>query len=68
MKFAYLLPYASYHEARTNWRPLLYAKHFRFVACGARGARASAGRGGVVARRARVKLLGKSREGSPRSR
>ena len=23
---AYVLPYASYHEARSNWRPLLFAK------------------------------------------
>lgn len=24
----YLLPYASYHESRTNWRPLFFAKYF----------------------------------------
>lgn len=26
IKLRYLLPYASYHEARTNWRPLMFAK------------------------------------------
>lgn len=30
-KLRYVLPYASYHEARTNWRPLLFAKHVSFV-------------------------------------
>ena len=41
---AYVLPYASYHEARANWRPLLYAKHRDAV-------RASRGRGRADARR-----------------
>jgi len=31
-KLAYLLPYASYHESRQNWRPLFYAKFFSLVA------------------------------------
>mmetsp|Transcript_96030 Transcript_96030/g.176474 ORF Transcript_96030/g.176474 Transcript_96030/m.176474 type:complete len:364 (-) Transcript_96030:3-1094(-) len=26
--FSYFLPYASYHEPRTNWRPLFFAKYF----------------------------------------
>ena len=30
-KLRYVLPYASYHEARTNWRPLLFAKHIAFA-------------------------------------
>ena len=30
-KLTYILPYASYHEARTNWRPLLFAKHVAFT-------------------------------------
>ena len=30
-KLAYLLPYAAYHEARQNWRPLLFAKFFAEV-------------------------------------
>lgn len=25
---AYLLPYATYHESRANWRPLFFAKYF----------------------------------------
>jgi len=28
----YLLPYASYHEARSNWRPLFFAKYFSAAA------------------------------------
>ena len=32
VKLAYLLPYASYHESRQNWRPLLFAKFFPLVA------------------------------------
>ncbi len=31
-KLSYLLPYASYHESRQNWRPLLFAKFFAVVA------------------------------------
>ena len=31
-KFAYLLPYAGYHESRQNWRPLFFAKFFGIVA------------------------------------
>lgn len=27
----YVLSYGSYHEARSNWRPLFFAKHARFV-------------------------------------
>ena len=27
-KLAYVLPYAAYHEARQNWRPLFFAKFF----------------------------------------
>jgi hypothetical protein len=26
VKLRYLLPYASYHEARTNWRPMMFAR------------------------------------------
>lgn len=29
--YPYFLPYASYHEARTNWRPPFFAKFFRLV-------------------------------------
>ena len=32
VKLAYVLPYASYHEARSNWRPLFFAKFFPIVA------------------------------------
>ena len=32
VKLAYLLPYATYHESRQNWRPLLFAKFFALVA------------------------------------
>ena len=35
---AYVLPYASYHEARANWRPLLYAKHRDAVSASAAAA------------------------------
>lgn len=28
----YILPYAAYHEARVNWRPLFFAKYFSIVA------------------------------------
>merc|ERR1740117_1394461 len=28
---SYILPYATFHEARTNWRPLLFAKFFALV-------------------------------------
>jgi hypothetical protein len=31
-KLAYVLPYAAYHEARQNWRPLLFAKFFAAAA------------------------------------
>jgi hypothetical protein len=31
VKLAYGLPYASYHESRTNWRPLFFAKFFQLV-------------------------------------
>jgi len=31
LRLAYGLPYAGYHEARQNWRPLLYAKFFSLV-------------------------------------
>eukprot|EP00697_Spironema_sp_BW2_P009572 gnl/Spiro4/24526_TR12160_c0_g1_i1.p1 gnl/Spiro4/24526_TR12160_c0_g1~~gnl/Spiro4/24526_TR12160_c0_g1_i1.p1 ORF type:complete len:448 (+),score=35.16 gnl/Spiro4/24526_TR12160_c0_g1_i1:40-1383(+) len=31
-KLSYILPYATFHEARTNWRPLLFAKFFQIVA------------------------------------
>lgn len=31
-KLAYVLPYASYHESRQNWRPLFFAKFFGLVA------------------------------------
>mmetsp|Transcript_78762 Transcript_78762/g.228682 ORF Transcript_78762/g.228682 Transcript_78762/m.228682 type:complete len:320 (-) Transcript_78762:92-1051(-) len=27
----YLLPYATYHEARANWRPLFFAKYFELA-------------------------------------
>ena len=32
MKMHYILPYASYHESRVNWRPLLFSKFFQVVA------------------------------------
>jgi hypothetical protein len=32
VKLGYLLPYASYHESRQNWRPLFFAKYFPVVA------------------------------------
>jgi len=32
LKLAYTLPYASYHEARVNWRPLFFSKFFALVA------------------------------------
>lgn len=38
VKLGYTLPYANFHEARTNWRPLLFAKFFSLVA-GARSTR-----------------------------
>jgi len=31
VKLSYGLPYASYHEARVNWRPLFFAKFFNLV-------------------------------------
>ena len=31
VRLAYILPYASYHEARSNWRPLFFAKFFSLV-------------------------------------
>lgn len=31
VKLEYVLPYAAYHEARSNWRPLLFAKHVHFT-------------------------------------
>ncbi len=31
-KLGYILPYASFHEARSNWRPLFFAKYFQVVA------------------------------------
>jgi hypothetical protein len=31
IKMAYTLPYATFHEARSNWRPLLFAKFFQLV-------------------------------------
>eukprot|EP00939_MAST-03C_sp_MAST-3C-sp1_P001401 g1401.t1 len=30
-RLAYILPYASYHEARVNWRPLFFAKFYDLV-------------------------------------
>ena len=32
VKLTYILPYASYHEARSNWRPLFFAKFYELVA------------------------------------
>uniref|UniRef100_A0A6B2L825 Transglutaminase-like domain-containing protein n=1 Tax=Arcella intermedia TaxID=1963864 RepID=A0A6B2L825_9EUKA len=32
LKLGYLLPYATFQESRTNWRPLLFAKFFQLVA------------------------------------
>lgn len=32
LQHAYLLPYGSFHEARVNWRPLLFSKFFGLVA------------------------------------
>lgn len=43
LKLAYLLPYASYHESRQNWRPLFFAKFFPVVA-GARSTTEALGR------------------------
>jgi hypothetical protein len=31
LRLPYILPYASYHEARVNWRPLFFAKYFALV-------------------------------------
>lgn len=31
LAFAYLLPYSTYHESRSNWRPLFFAKYFRLA-------------------------------------
>ena len=31
-QLVYVLPYASYHESRQNWRPLFFAKFFSLVA------------------------------------
>jgi hypothetical protein len=31
-KLAFILPYATFHESRANWRPLMFAKFFQFVA------------------------------------
>lgn len=31
VKLEYVLPYAAYHEARSNWRPLLFAKLVNFT-------------------------------------
>lgn len=35
IKFRYLLPYSSYHESRTNWRPIMFAK-FKALVDGAK--------------------------------
>jgi len=32
VRLAYVLPYASYHESRQNWRPLFFAKFYQLVA------------------------------------
>ena len=32
LRLSYGVPYASYHEARVNWRPLFFAKFFQLVA------------------------------------
>merc|ERR1712070_68164 len=29
LQLAYVLPYANFHEARTNWRPIFFAKLFQ---------------------------------------
>eukprot|EP00658_Telonema_sp_P-2_P054525 TRINITY_DN4337_c0_g1_i2.p1 TRINITY_DN4337_c0_g1~~TRINITY_DN4337_c0_g1_i2.p1 ORF type:complete len:302 (-),score=44.74 TRINITY_DN4337_c0_g1_i2:303-1208(-) len=31
LRLSYVLPYASYHETRSNWRPLFFAKYFALV-------------------------------------
>jgi len=31
IRLSYVLPYASYHEARVNWRPLFFAKFYSIV-------------------------------------
>ncbi len=31
VRLQYILPYASYHESRGNWRPLFFAKFFQLV-------------------------------------
>ena len=31
VQLSYILPYAGYHEARVNWRPLFFAKFFQLV-------------------------------------
>ena len=46
---AYVLPYASYHEARANWRPLLYAKHRDAVSASAAAAAPNASTADAVA-------------------
>jgi len=32
VKLAYILPYASFHESRQNWRPVMFSKFFSLVA------------------------------------
>jgi hypothetical protein len=31
LQLAYVFPYASFHEARSNWRPMMFAKYFPLV-------------------------------------
>ena len=31
IRLPYILPYAGYHEARVNWRPLFFAKYFQLI-------------------------------------
>ena len=31
IRLPYILPYAGYHEARVNWRPLFFAKFFQLI-------------------------------------
>lgn len=63
LKLAYLLPYAAYHEARTNWRPLLFAKHVNLT-WGATTTAQAVGR--LIAPNVFLNWTGLSWDGAPR--
>ena len=50
LQHAYLLPYGSFHEARVNWRPLLFAK-FRAIIDDKNNLKGGGGNGGIVTTR-----------------